>query len=94
MIKSWNNYIEVFYTKNNEVVSSLLRNTMNNINAILVEYPFIIRCHRSYLINTNKIQSVAGNSRGYQLSVEGVGDKIPVSRSKISSFNKIHQGFK
>ncbi len=90
MIRSWDNYIEVFYTKNDQVVSYLLRNTMYTVKTTLVKYPFIIQCHRSYMININKVKSFTGNSRGYQLRIEGIVDKIPVSRSRILEFKKIY----
>ncbi len=86
MVKSWDNYIEVFYKENNEVVSDLLRNTIYNFNDMVDDYPFIIRCHRSYLINVNEVYKFTGSTRGYQLTVKGILDKVPVSRSRISLF--------
>ncbi len=88
LVKSCDNYVEVFYKENNEVVSSLLRNTIYNISDMVSEYPFIIQCHRSYLINVNEVYKVAGNTRGYKLTINGVLDKVPVSRSKISLFKE------
>ncbi len=90
MIKSWSNYIEVFYVKDQKIIFSLLRNTLININDSIKHYPFLFRCHRSYVVNTNKILVIKGNTRGYQLTIEGVSSKVPVSRSRVSLFNKIY----
>ncbi len=89
MIKSWGNYMEVFYMKDHEVVFSLLRSTLTNINDTIKEYPFLFQCHRSYVININKVLAVKGNVRGYQLTIEGVSAKIPVSRSRVSLFDLV-----
>ncbi len=91
MIKSWGNYIEVFYMKDHEVVSSLLRNTLINSNDLIKKHSFLFQCHRSYVINVNKVLMVKGNIRGYQLTIKGISTIIPVSRSRISLFNSIYR---
>ncbi len=87
MIKSWGNYIEVFYMKDSEVVFSVLRNTLTNIYDSIKEYSFLFQCHRCYVINISRVLVVKGNARGYQLTIEGVSAKIPVSRSRVSLFD-------
>ncbi|WP_109298936.1 LytTR family DNA-binding domain-containing protein [Aquimarina sp. AU474] len=91
MIKSWGNYIEVFYMKDHEVVFSLLRNTLTNINNSIKEHPFLFQCHRSYVININRVLVIKGNARGYQLTIEGMSTIIPVSRSRISLFDSLYR---
>ena len=88
MIKSDGNYMEVYYFQNEKIAFTLLRNTMAAIESHIIEYPFLLRCHRSYLINTDKIQSIKGNARGYIISLAGIEYDIPVSRSKIASFKE------
>ena len=90
-IKSSGNYVEIFYFNKGEVCSFLLRNTLANVGDKLIEYPFLFRCHRSYLVNTKMVEKIKGNARGYQLTITGLSIKIPVSRSKITWFNKISQ---
>ncbi|TPN82066.1 LytR/AlgR family response regulator transcription factor [Aquimarina algicola] len=89
MLKSSGNYIEVFYIDEEKVKSYLVRNTLSNINDKIKDYSFLFRCHRSYVININKIIKVKGNSRGYQISIDGIPHKIPVSRSRICLFNTV-----
>jgi DNA-binding LytR/AlgR family response regulator len=44
------------------------------------------KCHRCWLVNTQKIKAISGNSKGYFLLIEGVEFKIPVSRNFIADF--------
>ena len=46
----------------------------------LSDFPQIIRCHKSYLINIHQISRVSGNSRGYSLHFVDDMDPIPISR--------------
>ncbi|SHJ03423.1 LytR/AlgR family response regulator transcription factor [Aquimarina spongiae] len=86
MIKSDGNYLEVYYFQNEKIRFMLLRNTITAIENHTKKYPFLLRCHRSYLINTNKIENIKGNTRGYIINLAGIEYKVPVSRSKITSF--------
>ena len=48
------------------------------------------RCHRSYIINLNHIKKIdIWFNNTYQLEMEGITEKIPVSRSYISRFREI-----
>jgi hypothetical protein len=83
------NYVEVFCLNGSGVKKELKRITLSQLEMRLRSFVFILRCHRAYLINTQHIQHVTGNAQGYWLSFSGVNDKIPVSRGKISSFDKL-----
>ena len=43
---------------------------------------FMIRCHRSFIVNVNVIGTIAGNTNGYRLGISDTDFSIPVSRSK------------
>lgn len=90
LIKSSGNYIEVFYFKEGKVSRNILRSTLEKVTKQLNLYPFLFRCHRSYLINTDRIEKVKGNKRGYIITVTGLLEAIPVSRSKIDMFHKVY----
>jgi hypothetical protein len=79
-IKACNNYIEV-YTSNNSK-PYLLRQTLKEFlekNPLSILY----RCHKSYVINTSKVTSISGNSKGYMVHVKEINElSIPVSRDK------------
>lgn len=65
-----------------------LRSTLKAIEEQLSPYD-IIRTHRSYLVNHDKIEKVAGNAQGLKLSLEGTDSIVPVSRSYIATVKAI-----
>ncbi len=41
----------------------------------------VIRCHKSYIVNLNKVNRISGNAKGYKLQIDELDFLIPVSRS-------------
>ncbi len=80
-IKSEGNYIEVFFIQDEKTKSVLIRNSISVIEKHLAEIPGILRCHRSYLANFNKIDHVSGNAHSLVLHFNELPETIPVSRS-------------
>ena len=76
-----NNYTTIFYSENNELKRQLLRLSLKNLEDQLSDYASFIRCHRSYIVNKDKITSVTGNARSLVLQVKDYNGTIPVSRS-------------
>ncbi|MEM8898892.1 MAG: LytTR family DNA-binding domain-containing protein [Bacteroidota bacterium] len=75
------NYCTLFFLENEQLKRKLLRLNMKNLESQLQEYPFLIRCHRSYLINKEKVNQMKGNARSMVLKLEGYQGEIPVSRA-------------
>ncbi|MBN2681049.1 MAG: LytTR family transcriptional regulator DNA-binding domain-containing protein [Bacteroidales bacterium] len=88
VIRAADNYIEIFYKAENEIKKQMIRNTMRNVENIIKEFNFIIKCHRSFIVNTNHIKEVLGNSQGYRLFFEGLDFQALVSQSFVSDFKK------
>ena len=80
-IKAEGNYLKVFYKIGNEIKSKLIRNSIKNIEENLIVSENIIRCHRSYIVNLDKVKRMSGNARNFNLHIENLGFTIPVSRS-------------
>lgn len=75
------NYIEVFFSENDHKISNqLIRSTLKKCEMILEHYDQFFRCHKSYLVNLQKVKKVSGNAQGYKLHLENVDELIPVSR--------------
>ena len=76
------NYVCLHYLspKDNRPVSKLLRLTMKQAEAAIASAPFIVRCHRAFLVNLHQVTKLEGNSQGYRLRLEGCVDEVPVSR--------------
>ena len=88
-ITSTGNYIQVYYQKQNELKSILLRNTLKQTEDELKEFHFIVKCHRAFLVNKNKVIRVKGNSQGLRLVLDGTNEEIPVSRNLSKSLMDI-----
>ena len=88
-IGSTGNYIQVFYLVKNELKSILLRNTLKQIEEQVKECTAIIKCHRAFLVNKDKILRVKGNSQGLRLVLKDTTDEIPVSRNYSKSLREI-----
>ena len=79
-ITSEGNYVSFFIIDNNELKEKILRVTLIKIESFLKDYDFIIRCHKSYIVNTKYVNKVTGNARGYLLKCNILDFYIPVSR--------------
>lgn len=79
-ITSLDNYIDVFYIDNKIIKHKLLRYSLSGIELDNPHVTDLFRCHKSYIINKMKIESVTGNAAGYKLRLKGYSDYIPISR--------------
>lgn len=79
-ITSADNYIDVYYLEGNAIKHNLLRNTLNNIEKQTSNNQSIHRCHKSYIVNMTKIDSVLGNASGYKINLKNTDLLIPISR--------------
>ncbi len=82
-IEAMQNYVNIFHINAKGLQKEVLRSTIASM-----EQRFggtdIVRCHRSFLVNADQIDKVAGNAQGLRLQVNGIdGQEIPVSRSYI-----------
>jgi len=75
------NYASVFYLYENRTKEVLLRTSLNNIEMQLSNFPSIVRCHKSFIVNTANVEQIKGNARSYQLKIKETDKLIPVSRS-------------
>lgn len=80
-IKSEENYCAIWYFKDGQLKSKLLRIALSKVEKQLSNFPQFIRCHRSYLVNGHQVDKVTGNARGYSLHLKALNDVIPVSRN-------------
>ncbi|NER16175.1 LytR/AlgR family response regulator transcription factor [Spongiivirga citrea] len=81
------NYTDIFLRNETGANRTMVRISLKELENQLKDYVHIIKTHRSFLVNSNYINSVSGNAQGYMLSLSGVKDKIPVSRANIRFFD-------
>lgn len=80
-VTSQGNYVSFYLKKEEKVEEIILRSTLSNIDKEFCDNSNIIRCHKSYIINSNFMDSISGNARGYFLESNLIASQIPVSRS-------------
>ena len=88
LIKSADNYIKVFFESQGTVKNQMIRTTLNQAEELLKEFDFIMRCHRSFIININQINEIQGSSQGYKLFFENIDLPALVSQKYIPEFRK------
>ncbi|MDR1624184.1 MAG: LytTR family transcriptional regulator [Tannerellaceae bacterium] len=88
-IEATGNYVNVHYKQDDKLTYKLLRTTIRQIEETLQQEPSFVRCHRTYIVNTDKIYNVTGNAQGYRLSIHDTSEEIPVSRSYLNVIKDI-----
>lgn len=89
VIRSANNYIEVFWKEGEGVKRQMVRCSIAYAEELLMEHKFIVKCHRSFIVNINYIDRVEGNLQGYKLYFEKIDFPIPVSKSFASKLQEL-----
>lgn len=77
-LESQDNYLAVVYLDNGIRRSHLIRSNLKRIEEL--SEPQLVRCHRSFVVNLQRVRSCRGNRHGLQLGLEGSDQSVPVSR--------------
>jgi hypothetical protein len=80
LIRSADNYIEIIYNEDDQYKKKLIRNSLKNIEDQLSKYTNFIRCHRTYILNSNHIEKLVKSYSGYKIRLRNFPEEIPVSR--------------
>ncbi len=89
--KADGNYVMMYVFRDGLLKSELKRISLKQLEIQLTAYPYLLRCHRAYLLNVKRVAKLSGNSQGYISSFEGTEDKVPVSRTYLNAFNRVYQ---
>ena len=88
-IKAEGNYSHFVYQTLEGHKNILVRCNLKSIEHLPDLPEHIVRCHKSYIINMNKVLDVKGNAKGYFFFLKNHDEKIPVSRNFSKEW--IHQ---
>ncbi len=80
------NYLNIFLTGDRSLT---IRLTIKEMENLLAMHPGFIRCHRAYIVNTDKVINVEGNAQGLKLFLEDSTSFVPVSRSYIAKVDHV-----
>lgn len=81
LVEAANNYCKFHYLEDQSPKSQLIRIRMKEVEAALPMGTHFLRCHRSYIINVDRVTAIRGSAQSYRLEIEQLKDSIPVSRS-------------
>jgi hypothetical protein len=82
-LESSDNYVNIYYQNKDKISKFLLRNTMKKMEEIF-QNSEIIRCHRCFMVNFEKVKVLRKDKEGLQLELDiPTNVDIPVSRSYI-----------
>ncbi|HPE40905.1 MAG TPA: LytTR family DNA-binding domain-containing protein [Bacteroidales bacterium] len=80
-IEAADNYVNIYYENKGKISRFLLRKSLKSIEDSYKEYP-LIRCHRSYIINVEKVKVLKKEKDGTYLDFDfGEINVIPVSKT-------------
>jgi LytTr DNA-binding domain len=80
-IEADDNYVTVFFWHNHQLQQRILRSTLRRIEAALQTFPQVFRCHRTYLVNLDRVLKLSGNAQGLKLHLQHANTAVPVSRA-------------
>lgn len=84
-LEASDNYVSIYYANNDKIAKYMVRNTLKTLEQKLGAFE-IIRCHRSYLVNFNKVKILKREKDGLFLELNAPSDlTLPVSKSYVSS---------
>lgn len=82
-IESCDNYVNIYYLNKGKVSKFLLRNTLKKME-FLFKSTEIVRCHRSYMVNFQKVKVIRKDKEGLILELDIPESlDIPVSRTYV-----------
>lgn len=91
-IKAEDNYTIVYYSRNGMLNRYMIRCKMQTIEDTFRDTP-LMRCHRTYIVNTEKIKVLRHESDGFYIDFDFEGvDSIPVSKTYSESVVKRFSG--
>lgn len=87
-IEAQDNYISVHYLDKGSVKKHLLRAKIREVEDLL-EDDFIVRCHRSFIVNVHAVERVTRDGHQMKLFLSNLSDFVPVSRSYIPKIESL-----
>lgn len=83
------NYVDICYKEEAQEKHKLLRSTIKQMEEMMQDFNYFVRCHRAYIVNINHIRNISGNAQGYRLSLGSGIQEIPVSRTYLKELKDL-----
>lgn len=91
-LEAADNYVTIYYYDKSKLSYFLLRSTLKKLENTLTDSPFF-RCHRSYMVNADKVKLIKKEKEGLFIQLGLNNDKnIPLSKTYADPFLKEFAG--
>ncbi len=92
-IESTENYVSICYLNKGRLSKYLLRDTMKRMEEIFAGTE-IVRCHRSYMVNFEKVKVIRKDKDGLKLELDSPSiTDIPVSKTYVDDVMRVFSKF-
>lgn len=89
LIHSSGNYVEIYWIDRKLAVRKrLFRQSFTNVEKALETSDVMLKCHRCWMVNINKVKRLKRTASGYHLELDRLDFPIPVSRNWVPSFKE------
>ncbi len=89
LIHSSGNYVEIYWIDRKLAIRKrLFRQSFTNVEKALVSSDVMLKCHRCWMVNINKVTKLKKSANGYHLEMERLDFTVPVSRNWVPSFKE------
>ncbi|MEI6275490.1 MAG: LytTR family DNA-binding domain-containing protein [Prolixibacteraceae bacterium] len=89
LIHSSGNYVEIYWIDRKLAVRRrLFRQSFTNVEKALETSDVMLKCHRCWMVNINKVVKMKRTAKGYHLEIDRVEFTVPVSRNWIAVFKE------
>lgn len=85
-IKASENYVNIHYIENGIIQHKTFRNTLTSIHQ---QAPFLMKSHRSYLVNISAIKTIKGNSQNAKIELHHYNLDLPLSKSYYKTIKSV-----
>lgn len=82
-IESDDNYAILHYLENGRPKKQLMRSTLSALEGVSYPVEFLVRIHRSFLVNAYLVESISGNIQKSKVKLRHLDEQFPVSRSYV-----------
>ena len=79
-VESNDNYVNIHYLNEGNEEHTLILNTMKNLETTMASHG-LLRCHRSFLVNSNKIKTLRRQGGAYVIELEGSDTILDVGKT-------------
>jgi len=87
-LQAADNYVNIAYINKDKHIKYMLRSSLKNIEDDYSSYP-LIRCHRSYMVNLEKIKIIRREKDGLHIELDApLSVELPVSKTYVDDVFK------